>query len=64
MQKARNRKSRQSDQHANIDKEFVSHKAAKVMKRSKNTLRRTEKDIEVKQSLLKNVDEVAPLKIE
>lgn len=56
-------KSRQSDQHANIDKGFVSHKAAKVMKRSKNTLRRTEKDIEVQQSLLKNVDEVAPLKL-
>ncbi len=56
-------KSHQSDQHARIDKGFIGHKAAKVMKRSKNTLRRTEKDIEVKQSLLKNVDEVAPLKL-
>ncbi|MDM7493056.1 ribosomal protection-like ABC-F family protein [Lentilactobacillus kefiri] len=55
------KKSIKDDHHANVDKGFVGHKAAKVMKRSKNTLKRTEKDIEQKQSLLKNVDEVVSL---
>lgn len=55
------KKSTKNDQHAFIDKGFLGHKAAKVMKRSKSTLKRTEQDISEKQSLLKNVDEVAPL---
>lgn len=37
------KKSIKDDHHANVDKGFVGHKAAKVMKRSKNTLKRTEK---------------------
>ncbi|PAK85629.1 ribosomal protection-like ABC-F family protein [Lentilactobacillus parakefiri] len=57
------RKSVKSDQHADLDKGFIGHKTAKVMKRSKSTLRRTEKEIEQKQSLLKNVDEAAPLQL-
>lgn len=55
------KKSTKNDQHAFIDKGFLGHKAAKVMKRSKSTLKRTEQDISEKQSLLKNVDEVTPL---
>lgn len=44
-----------------LDKGFIGHKAAKVMKRSKNTLKRTESDIDKRKTLLKNVDEVVPL---
>lgn len=57
------KQSAKGDEHANLDKGFLGHKAAKMMKRAKNTLRRTEKDIEQKQSLLKNVDEVVPLQL-
>ncbi|MGX4764169.1 ribosomal protection-like ABC-F family protein [Holzapfeliella sp. JNUCC 72] len=39
-----------------IDKGFLSHKAAKMMKRSKTTLHRVESSIEQKQGLLKNID--------
>lgn len=39
-----------------IDKGFLGHKAAKLMKRSKTTLRRVESNIEEKQDLLENID--------
>lgn len=45
----------------NLDKGFLGHKAAKVMKRSKSTLKRTESAIDEKKSLLRNIDDVAPL---
>ncbi|WP_268913412.1 ribosomal protection-like ABC-F family protein [Lentilactobacillus sp. SPB1-3] len=43
--------------HVNLDKGFLGHKAAKIMKRSKGITERTEKQITEKQSLLKNLDD-------
>ncbi len=47
-----------------LDKGFVSHKAAKMMQRSKNFENRMEKAAEDKSKLLKNVDTMEPLKME
>lgn len=47
--------------HVMMDKGFLGHKAAKVMKRSKNALNRTESAITKKKSLLKNLDEMPAL---
>lgn len=44
-----------------MDKGFLGHKAAKIIKRSKNTLNRTETAIDEKKSLLKNIDEMPQL---
>lgn len=44
-----------------MDKGFLGHKAAKIMKRSKNTLNRTEMAIDEKKTLLKNIDEMPQL---
>ena len=46
-----------------IDKGFIGHKAAKMMKNSKVTQRRMEKEIEEKSSLLKNLEHVSDLKL-
>lgn len=46
-----------------IDKGFIGHKAAKMMKRSKATQDRMEKEIEEKSKLLKNVEIVEDLKL-
>lgn len=46
---------------SNLDKGFLGHKAAKIMKRSKNVERRMEKDIEAKQGLLTNIEEANDL---
>ena len=46
-----------------IDKGFLSHRAAKVMKSSKVTQRRMEKEIEEKEKLLKNIEVVEDLKL-
>ena len=46
---------------SNLDKGFLGHKATKIMKRSKNVERRMEKDIEAKQGLLTNIEEVDEL---
>jgi lincosamide and streptogramin A transport system ATP-binding/permease protein len=46
-----------------IDKGFIGHKAAKMMKRSKVTQRRMEKEIEEKSKLLKNIETVEDLKL-
>ncbi|WP_223554120.1 Lsa family ABC-F type ribosomal protection protein [Lysinibacillus sphaericus] len=47
-----------------LDKGFVGHKAAKMMKRAKNLQSRQQKAIEEKSQLLKNVEKSESLKIE
>ena len=46
-----------------IDKGFIGHKSAKMMKRSKVTQARMEKEIEEKAKLLKNIENVEDLKL-
>ena len=46
-----------------IDKGFIGHKSAKMMKRSKATQQRMEKEINEKSKLLKNIEEVENLKL-
>lgn len=46
-----------------VDKGFVSHQAAKLMKRSKSIEARKKKSIDEKAGLLKNVERTEPLKI-
>lgn len=46
-----------------VDRGYVGARAEAMMKRSKNTMRRREKAIEEKQSLLHNVERVGELKI-
>lgn len=46
-----------------IDKGFIGHKAAKMMKSSKVTQKRMEKEIEEKSKLLKNIETVEDLKL-
>lgn len=46
-----------------VDRGFIGHKAAKMMKRSKNVEKRIDKYIEEKNSLLKNIDISEDLKI-
>ena len=48
---------------SSIDRGYVGHKAAKMMKKSKVMEKRTEKAIEEKSSLLKNIDRNDSLKI-
>lgn len=47
-----------------LDKGFVGHKAAKMMKRAKSIESRQQKAIEEKSKLLKNVEKTEPLKLE
>jgi lincosamide and streptogramin A transport system ATP-binding/permease protein len=47
-----------------LDKGFVGHKAAKMMKRAKNLQSRQQKAIEEKSKLLKNVEKTETLKLE
>jgi len=47
-----------------LDKGFVGHKAAKMMKRAKNIESRQQKAIEEKSKLLKNVEKTESLKLE
>ncbi|SDX90083.1 Lsa family ABC-F type ribosomal protection protein [Paenibacillus sp. PDC88] len=47
-----------------LDKGFVGHKAAKMMKRSKNLEARQQKAIEEKSKLLKNVEKTESLQLE
>ena len=56
-------KSKKYNQETTIDKGFVGHKAAKMMKSSKIMEQRTQKAIEEKSNLLKNVDRNDKLKI-
>ena len=46
-----------------IDKGFIGHKSAKMMKRSKSTRQRMEKEINEKSRLLKNLEIVESLKL-
>ena len=46
-----------------IDRGFMGHKAAKMMKRSTSVQKRKEKSIEEKSKLLKNIETVDSLKI-
>ena len=46
-----------------VDRGFIGHKSAKMMKRSKNVEKRIDKYIEEKNSLLKNIDISEDLKI-
>ena len=46
-----------------IDKGFIGHKSAKMMKRSKSTQQRMEKEINEKSKLLKNIEEIENLKL-
>ncbi|TSO26456.1 ribosomal protection-like ABC-F family protein [Lactobacillus sp. LL6] len=45
----------------NIDRGFVSHKAAKIMKKSKNIERRINKNIDSKMGLLQNIEQAPKL---
>ena len=46
-----------------IDKGYIGHKSAKMMKRSKVTQQRMEKEINEKSKLLKNIEEMETLKL-
>lgn len=46
-----------------LDRGFASHKAAKLMKRTKNLERRLEQSVQERKSLLHESDEIEPLKI-
>ena len=46
-----------------IDKGFIGHRSAKMMKRAKVTQKRMEKEIEDKSKLLKNIEVVSDLKL-
>lgn len=49
--------------HANIDKGFFGHKAAKIMKRSKNLERRMDKSIQDKKGLMTNIESIPELEM-
>ena len=53
-----------SSEQAALDRGFVGARAAASMKKSKNTLRRREAELEEKQTLLKNVEHEAELRLE
>lgn len=57
----KNAKAHNNEIHAYIDKGFYSHKAAKIMQRSKNVERRMDKDIQDKQGLMTNIEDVPEL---
>ncbi len=57
----KNQSSYKNQGHVNLNKGFLGHKAAKKMKQSKVIAGRTEKEIDEKQSLLKNIDDQAKL---
>ena len=49
--------------HADINKGFFGHKAAKIMKRSKNIERRMNKDIQDRKGLIRNVESMPELEM-
>ena len=53
-EKKKHKKSQHYDQHANLDKGFLSHRAAKLMKCSKATYQKTNQALQQKQNLLQN----------
>jgi len=46
-----------------VDRGYIGHKAAKMMKKSKNTEKRAERSVRDKQTLLKDIEATEPLKI-
>ena len=52
-----------NEMHANIDKGFFGHKAAKIMKRSKNLERRMDKSIQDKKGLMTNIESIPELEM-
>ncbi|WP_125587970.1 ribosomal protection-like ABC-F family protein [Companilactobacillus jidongensis] len=50
-------------QQVNLDKGFISHKSAKMMKKAKTIANRVDKEIDTKQSLLKNIEIEDPIKL-
>ena len=60
---AEKRKSKKYNPETTIDKGYVGHKAAKIMKSSKVLEQRTQKAIEEKANLLRNIDRNEELKI-
>ncbi|MFD1417383.1 ribosomal protection-like ABC-F family protein [Companilactobacillus keshanensis] len=50
-------------QKVNLDKGFISHKAAKMMKKAKTVSKRVDSEIEKKQGLLKNIEIEEPIKL-
>lgn len=51
------------DQHTNLDKGFLGHKSAKMMKKASNIQKRADEAIEKKQSLLKNIEITDPISL-
>ncbi len=49
---------------ASVDKGYIGHQAARMMQRSKAIERRQNREIEEKQSLLKNLEEAQPLRFQ
>ena len=60
-EKQKSATSHKNEIHANIDRGFVSHKAAKIMKKSKNIEQRVDKSIDSKIGLLQNIEHVPEL---
>lgn len=60
-EKQKSAASHKNEIHVNIDRGFVSHKAAKVMKKSKNIERRVNKNIDSKVGLLQNIEHAPEL---
>ncbi|KRK79643.1 ABC transporter-like protein [Companilactobacillus nodensis DSM 19682 = JCM 14932 = NBRC 107160] len=50
-------------QQVNLDKGFISHKSSKMMKKAKTIANRVDKEIDTKQSLLKNIEIEDPIKL-
>lgn len=59
----KNAKAHDNEIHANINRGFMSHKAAKIMQRSKNVERRLNKGISEKGGLLSNIEKSDDLTI-
>ncbi|MCH4010124.1 ribosomal protection-like ABC-F family protein [Companilactobacillus sp.] len=51
------------DQHSNLDKGFIGHKSAKMMKKAGSIQRRANAAVEKKQSLLKNIEITDPISL-
>lgn len=51
------------DQHTNLDKGFLGHKSAKMMKKASNIQKRADQAIEQKQGLLKNIEITDPISL-
>ncbi len=57
----KNAKAHHNEIYADIDKGFLSHKSAKIMKRSKSLSKRMDKNIEAKEGLMTNIEDTPDL---